>query len=724
MPARIFSTLSFCFLLSCGPPELGAGPGDGKSLSSSPNTGVGKRVTESLNLAAEESTSKRNYRSAAVYYARLLEKDPDNVEYLVGLSRSLRMLDKPAEAKGYISKAMLKKENTRNPALMAELGKSQLALGDAMEAVESLSKSDSLAPGNWQTVLALAVAFDRISLPDQAERNYKKADELTPKNVNVLNNYALSKAQAGDFEAATKMLEEAASLPDSTPQVRQNLAMLYALQGKMDKAEVLVRRDLKPEMAEKNIAYYRDLRSSRQGGVPKEILRRLEGSRGSGQGPVQPLASGVELVAVESVYVALNDTPIRSAPSPTAGQVELLAKGLTVFVAGKTVAGDWAFVERDQRPVGYARLTDLRDLGIKPTASSTPAPAISGQPKPQIAAKQVEGKAPPPRPKNSLPQQKPKPVATTTGATAAKPADVPPPRSKPARVASADTGSAPTSSDNNQSASESTPAASAPVTTAAVTKPPKAPAKPRLRVGQTIRDCPECPELVITPAGRFKMGAAPNEPRRSQREMPQRQVFIPRRLAVGKYELTFAEWDACVAAGGCKRKASDQGWGRARRPAINVSWYDARDYVQWISEKTGKAYRLLSEAEWEYLARAGTATPYHSGAKITTAQARFKAVGSGGSSTAPVGQFPPNLFGLHDFHGNVREWTEDCRHENYKGAPTDGSAWVTGGDCKNRIVRGGSWGDRAAFLRSAYRSWTKPGNRSFAIGFRVARGLD
>ena len=155
---------------------------------------------------------------------------------------------------------------------------------------------------------------------------------------------------------------------------------------------------------------------------------------------------------------------------------------------------------------------------------------------------------------------------------------------------------------------------------------PKQPASTpanKYKPGDTFKDCDNCPEMVVVPAGSFMMGSPTSEKFRYKDEGPQHRVTIPRSFAVGKFEVTLAEWDACVSAGGCTRQPSDSGWGRGRRPVIKVSWHDANTYVKWLSRKTGKSYRLLSEAEWEYSARAGTRTPFSTGRRITTAQANF-----------------------------------------------------------------------------------------------------
>lgn len=208
-------------------------------------------------------------------------------------------------------------------------------------------------------------------------------------------------------------------------------------------------------------------------------------------------------------------------------------------------------------------------------------------------------------------------------------------------------------------------------------------------------------------------------------------MTIAKPFAVSKDELTFADWDACVAGGGCNGyRPSDQSWlPRAQRPAINVDWHDAQAYVAWLSRVTGKTYRLLSEAESEYVTRAETTTAYPWGDDIKlNGQAMANCDGCDsqwGQQTAPVGSFPPNKCGLYDTAGNVWEWTEDCAHINYNGAPTDGSAWLAenGGDCSQRMVRGGSWIDPPDKLRSAFRNAYATVYRYDYVGFRLMRTL-
>ena len=250
--------------------------------------------------------------------------------------------------------------------------------------------------------------------------------------------------------------------------------------------------------------------------------------------------------------------------------------------------------------------------------------------------------------------------------------------------------------------------------------------------GRVFRDCETCPEMIVVPAGSFMMGSPSSEEGRGGDEGPVHRVTIPAAFAVGKYEVTFSEWEACVAGGGCDGYLPDGlHWGRGQRPVIDVSWKDARSYVGWLSRKTGKQYRLLSEAEWEYSARAGTTGPFHFGSTISTDQANYDGHGTYGSGregvdrqkTVPVGSFPANGFGLHDMNGNVGEWVEDCWHDSYSGAPSDGSAWTTGGECDWRVERGGSWNFEPWHLRSAYRVRYSTWYRYYYIGFRVSRTL-
>jgi formylglycine-generating enzyme required for sulfatase activity len=219
------------------------------------------------------------------------------------------------------------------------------------------------------------------------------------------------------------------------------------------------------------------------------------------------------------------------------------------------------------------------------------------------------------------------------------------------------------------------------------------------------------------------MGAPESETGRETSESPQHEVALAQPFAVSEFEVTFEEWDACVAAAGCPRVADR--WGRGEMPAINVSWDDAKRYVGWLSLLTGKDYRLLTEAEWEYAARAGANSRYSWGDDPRGGNANCDGCGSPWDlqQTAPVGSFRPNAFGLYDMHGNVWEWVEDTWHENYNGAPTDGAAWLRDGDPGYRVVRSGSWRNESDHVRAATRRKRNINVRFDTLGFRVARTM-
>jgi len=230
-------------------------------------------------------------------------------------------------------------------------------------------------------------------------------------------------------------------------------------------------------------------------------------------------------------------------------------------------------------------------------------------------------------------------------------------------------------------------------------------------VSKSFRDCDDdCPEMMRLEGGVFTMGSPPTEAGHRAWEGPQREVAIAP-LAIGIREVTFAEWEACVAAGGCSNYTpTDRSWGRGARPVIMVSWNDAQGYVRWLSKKTGKSYRLPTEAEWEYAARGGTGTAYWWGD-------RFEAARVPTGKTAETGSGEPNGFGLQYVTGNVAEWVEDCYVNSFAAAPRDGSA-VVSGNCQ-RVIRGGGWRANAGDLRIANRSRLSPTTRDTAIGFRV-----
>ena len=279
----------------------------------------------------------------------------------------------------------------------------------------------------------------------------------------------------------------------------------------------------------------------------------------------------------------------------------------------------------------------------------------------------------------------------------------------------------------------------------------KAEAEARIAPGTVFRSCDDCPEMVVVPAGSFMMGSPAYEDGRQDDEGPQQhRVTITEPFAIGRFEVTRGEFRRFVDAtghsmgGSCWTWEYDEWVNRAGRgwhgpsfyqserdPGVCVDWDDAKAYVAWLSRKTGERYRLLSEAEWEYAARAGTTGPFHTGTTISTDQANYDGnhtygAGSEGvyrEKTVPVGSFAPNAFGLYDMHGNVWEWVEDCWHDSYSGAPMDGRARTLGGSCDRRVLRGGSWYSNPEDLRAANRYVYTIGVRSNNLGFRLARTL-
>ncbi|MCW8834754.1 MAG: formylglycine-generating enzyme family protein [Rhodospirillales bacterium] len=235
-----------------------------------------------------------------------------------------------------------------------------------------------------------------------------------------------------------------------------------------------------------------------------------------------------------------------------------------------------------------------------------------------------------------------------------------------------------------------------------------------------FRDCAECPEVVIVPAGKFTMGTDKGK----IHEGPAHGVVFERPFAIGRFEVTFREWEACVTDGGCTRNPDDHGWGRGDRPVINIKAAEAEGYAAWLSSRTGYRYRLPTEAEWEYAARGGTTTEYWWGdapgankANCRDCKSEWSAKGS-----APVGSFPANPFGLHDTAGNVWEWMADCWNPNHLDAPRDGTK-RKGGDCAFRVMKGGSWYYFSRLARSSYRFRNGAEIYSYNIGFRVVREI-
>jgi formylglycine-generating enzyme required for sulfatase activity len=232
----------------------------------------------------------------------------------------------------------------------------------------------------------------------------------------------------------------------------------------------------------------------------------------------------------------------------------------------------------------------------------------------------------------------------------------------------------------------------------------------------------DCPTMVVVPAGRFMMGSPASEADRLPTEGPRHEVTIAKPFAVGRTEVTFAQWDACVTAGACRR-VGDSTWGRGDRPVINVGWGDATQYVEWLARMTGKPYRLLSEAEWEYAARAGTTTRFSFGDDDSELDRYAWYFKNSDRRSQAVGTKAANGFGLHDMHGNVYEWVADPWHENYEKAPSDGSVWRDNPVPNRHVARSGSWFFDAKNLRSASRVGPPSNLQDGNVGFRVARDL-
>jgi formylglycine-generating enzyme required for sulfatase activity len=223
--------------------------------------------------------------------------------------------------------------------------------------------------------------------------------------------------------------------------------------------------------------------------------------------------------------------------------------------------------------------------------------------------------------------------------------------------------------------------------------------------------------MVAVPAGSFTMGG------KSEDDRPAHHVAIKSEFAISRHEITFREWDRCADEGGCKTRPGDRSWGRGKRPVINVSWLDAKEFASWLSQKTGQKYRLPTEAEWEYAARAGTTTTYWWGQEVGSRQANCQNCNTGEApKTLPVGSFKPNAFGIYDTSGNVAEWVEDCWHADYKSAPTDGSAW-SDPQCQLRVLRGGAYDSDAIYVTSSSRFRYDYDVPYSANGFRLVREI-
>ena len=370
-----------------------------------------------------------------------------------------------------------------------------------------------------------------------------------------------------------------------------------------------------------------------------------------------PPKPALDLVPVEAAFITTRNANVRAEPSINAAKVTTLPKGTDVYVPGKTKDGDWLKVEKDGKALGYVYKTLMMDKAAREEAQRL---AAEEQKKLDEATLRVEAE------RERLEEERRKLAAAT-------------PPAKPSGAAK-----------------------------------PKPAVGLRFAPGDTFKDCAECPKMVVIPPGSFMMGSPSSEAQRDKNEGPQHRVAISLSFAVGRFEVTQAEWRAVMGTGPSYFKDD-------HRPVEQVTWDDAQEFVQRLSRKTGQKYRLLTEAEWEYAARAGTTTRYAFGDDLSSNQARY---GGRGNSSAPVGRYRANRFGLHDMHGNVGEWVEDCYKED--AYSSHGRYPVAVGNRHEsclRVVRGGGWALYPKYTRSAYRGRYTASRRSSYYGFRVARTL-
>lgn len=334
------------------------------------------------------------------------------------------------------------------------------------------------------------------------------------------------------------------------------------------------------------------------------------------------------------------------------------------------------------------RLERIRAAGPAAAASAPPsAPAATQAPRPEPKAETKP--APPP------PAARPAPPTATAPATGGSS----PPRSRAGGAISQGTV---TYGSEGKEGKEGAPASAS---------------RPSEAKGGEIRDCPQCPVMVSLNPGGFTMGSSTSDPA----ERPPHHVTIANGFAIGKYEITVEQWNACVDANACPRIATNPPEAKTA-PVRDISWDDAQQYVAWLSKTTGKTYRLPTEAEWEYAARGGTSSAFWWGDRMSKGNANCKDCGDPWNDAAPanVGSFAANPFGLHDMNGSVWEWVADCWHSSYKGAPVDSRAWEESA-CTARVIRGGSWREGASYMVSSTRFKYSSSVRQSQNGFRVVR---
>jgi formylglycine-generating enzyme required for sulfatase activity len=430
-------------------------------------------------------------------------------------------------------------------------------------------------------------------------------------------------------------------------------------------------------------------------------------------------------------------------PSPGLGRVAAMIGGAAAFVI--VAGGGWFWVHSSAPPAGSASPRVATAPVSQVTAPSVLPPPAAPAPTPQqamTAPVAVSPAAPVVTPALvaavAAPLATPTPLPVTDPNIAAAPAAAQSAASQESTVTAAKADAQPSAAAPPAAPKPLAPPA--PIVIAALSRvvPPAASPAPDA-LGSSVKsfkDCDKCPEMTPIPKGSALIGSPPAEAARMADEPSPAEAIIPAPLAVGRYDVTFDEWDACVAEGGCNAwRPGDFSWGRGRQPAIFVSWNDASAYVAWLAKKTGKPYRLLSETEWEYAARGCTTTacpnqPFWFGAiapELANYDSRYAYAGSpkglARRRAVAADEGAPNPFGLINMLGNVRQWVADC-WTAAPGPPPPGGGARLDGDCADRVTRGGSYDDKPQDLRAAARAWETIDTRSQKIGFRVARTLD
>ena len=496
---------------------------------------------------------------------------------------------------------------------------------------------------------------------ERAIADYTEAIRLEPDAARLYNHRSWSYLQAGKPAEALADAERAVQYEPSDASYYGVRALVYQALGRANESIADLRKGLALDPTNEGI---------------RQELQKLE----------QQLTS-VSQVGKQNTAAEMRETDLSAEVKNILERVQAaervalnameVARRSPGDATAKTAAREAADTALRLAEAGERRLTELE---------------VQGAGIEQVARSQPSGAA--------VPSQQPGPVRSTPSSTDA---------------------SSPTRTSSSASPTQNLEPAATALSRSRAASPLSSAEELALKRGDTFEECDRCPDMVVVPPGEFMMGSNDGE----GEERPVRKIAIARLFAVSRFEATLAEWDACVSEGGCKHKPEDKGWGRDRRPAINVSWNDVvKEYLPWINQKTGKQYRLLTEAEWEYVARAGSTTKYTWGEDVGRGRANCDGCSSqwDNKQTAPVGSFQPNAFGLYDVHGNVAEWVADCRTAYDAVAATREPA--EGDTGCNRVTRGGAWYNRINKVRVAFRGKASPAERLDWVGFRLARSLD